>query len=149
METENLTVAATDCVAHKIIRLVVSEDIVVFDVVPSQAESISAQKKIPKTTFNPTEVSGHRMKLMQYGRSILAFLESLKDKHSLALRLQQRDSQATEKCKSLQRSYISNFRQRRNGKFSAESNSTRIKIRAPFSIKNDAILSNQEQQKLR
>jgi hypothetical protein len=82
----------------------------------------------------------HQAKLSttQYYRSIMVFLDSLKDKESLAIQLQQRDSQKIEKCKSLQRRYISYFRQRQNGKFSAEQTPLTARIRAPMSFKQES-----------
>ena len=79
-----------------------------------------------------------KLSTTQYFRSIMVFLDSLKDKESLAIQLQQRDSQKVEKCKSLQRRYISYFRQRQNGKFSAEQTPLTARIRAPMSLKQES-----------
>ena len=71
----------------------------------------------------------------RFDRSVMVFLDSLKNQHQHALILQARDSQRIEQCKSKQRKYIANFRQRENGKFCAEKETSKPKIRAPESFK--------------
>lgn len=100
----------------------------------------AAEPPVRKLSMHHYSRMSHQAKLSttQYYRSIMVFLDSLKDKESLAIQLQQRDSQKIEKCKSLQRRYISYFRQRQNGKFSAEQTPLTARIRAPMSFKQES-----------
>ncbi len=93
--------------------------------------------KLSVSTFHRIQPSA-KLSNAQYFRSIILFLDNLKDQESLAIQLYNRDSQKVEKCKSLQRQYISHFRQRQNGKFSAETKPLSSKIRAPISFKQES-----------
>lgn len=122
--------------AVNIIRISLSSIHVALDcILPCAAEP-----PVRKLSMHHYSRMSHQAKLSttQYYRSIMVFLDSLKDKESLAIQLQQRDSQKIEKCKSLQRRYISYFRQRQNGKFSAEQTPLTARIRAPMSFKQES-----------
>jgi hypothetical protein len=121
----------------KITRISLSSIHVAFDcILPCAAEP----PPLRKLSIRGYSRMSHQDKISntRYFRSIMVFLDSLKDKESLAIHLQKRDSQKVEKCKSLQRRYISYFRQRHNGKFSAETTPLAARIRAPTSFKQES-----------
>ncbi len=122
--------ANADVDAERIIRVSLSAQMIIFD-----SLSINANSSHLSTTLETTKLTkdwpSHR-RHRHFCRSANHFLDSLKNQDQLAVRLQQRDSQSIEKCKSFQRRFISTLRQRQNGRFSSEqTSSTKPKIRAP------------------
>jgi hypothetical protein len=118
--------------AHPAVRIItvsLSPESVALSMPPSLVEKLRVTTPEIKGKEYHKCISHRR-----FTRSVIAFLDFLKNKDRLAARLYERDSQAVEKCKSAQRRYISKFRQRQNGKFSAELGPTE-KIRAPVSFK--------------
>ena len=120
-------------VAFKTIRVSFSKEFVAIDILPSSAG------EIPTTPATKLAVHGgsslyDNLKHRKFHRSVIKFLNFLKDKEQLATRLQERDSLAVEKSKSSQRRYISQLRKRHNGKFLAEGEPVQ-KMRAPDAFK--------------
>jgi hypothetical protein len=116
--------------AVKTITVRISPETVALSMPPSLVEKLKVNTPQIKGKEYHKCISHRR-----FVRSVISFLDFLKNKDALAARLYQRDSQKVEKCKSAQRRYISKFRQRQNGKFSAELGPT-DKIRAPTSFKS-------------
>ncbi len=115
--------------AEKIIRVSLSAEMIIFDNLSINANS--SHSSTLETTLSITDWPSY-YRHRQFCRSANRFLDSLKNQDQLAVRLQQRDSQSIEKCKSFQRRFISTLRQRQNGRFSSEqTSSAKSKIRAP------------------
>ena len=129
--------ASSNDAVIKTVRISVSVEMVVFDLLSNHLnQSVihagSKECSIPHDQLDETPILKNRVV-----RAAMVLLHSLKDKRQLAIRLQERDSQTVEQCKTKQRKYIANFRQRENGKFSAENDVSKHKIRAPTSFKQE------------
>ena len=116
------------------IRISMSEEMVTFDVPPLHVQSVPSESS--KIFIRGSEFQ-NSIPVRRLMRLVSIHLNFIKNKNELAACLAARDLQKVEKCKSMQRSYISRFRQRQNGKFAVEKG-TPSKIRAPYSLKNES-----------